>query len=161
MENKTDGKILFQYIMNYKAYRRGMLMTRITLTVIAAGGLCGLCAVNIPIGITVALIALFVGAILIIAAYNKERSYTIYDDRVVIKCKDRRADIGLDGIEAVSIGRAFYEKDLLTSTITVTARTAKGGKRKYRLKHIFDCGDGFEFLKKVAADNKAKQNQSK
>lgn len=155
MDNeRSDAKeILFQYIMNYKAYRRKMVTLRVILTVLAAGGLAGVCAVNIPLGITLALIAAFAGAISVLVAFHREWTYTVYNGKIVIKNKDKRSDIPLENIISVTFKTAFYEKDLFTGTATVTAKTAKGGKKKYKLRHIFDAREGVEFLQKIAAEN--------
>ena len=58
--------------MNYKAYRRIMISTRIIITLIVAGGLAGLIAISLPLGIVLPLIALFVGAIWIITSLNRD-----------------------------------------------------------------------------------------
>ena len=144
MENKQDNapkEILFQYIMNYKAYRRKMVT---------------LCALSIAVGITLSLLAAVVGALFVIVAFHKEWTYTIYNTKIVIKDKDKRHDVPLDGVTAVSFKTAFYEKDLFTGTVTVTVKTAKGGKRKYKLRHVFDAQEGVAFLKKTAEENNAR-----
>lgn len=159
MENKQDNapeEILFQYIMNYKAYRRKMVTLRVLITLVVAGGLAGLCALSLAVGITLSLLAAVVGALFVIVAFHKEWSYTIYNTKIVIKDKDKRYVVPLDGVTAVSFKTAFYEKDLLTGTATVTVKTAKGGKRKYKLKHIFNAQEGVAFLKKTVETNNAR-----
>lgn len=151
-----DDKILFQYVMSYKAYRRAMISVRVTIAVVAAGALAGLCAVSIPLGIVLALAALFVGAITVVASLHKEYTYTIYETRLVIKRggDDRRVTVELERVTGVAYRRAFYEKDLGTGTVTVTATDGMGRKKRCRMKHILDAAPCVEFLEKAVERNR-------
>lgn len=151
-----DDRILFQYVMSYKAYRRAMISVRVTIAVVAAGALAGLCAVSIPLGIVLALAALFVGAITVVASLHKECTYTVYETRLVIKRggDDRRVTVELERATEVAYSRAFYEKDLGTGTITVTATDGRGRKKRYRIKHILDAAPCVEFLRKTVERNR-------
>ena len=145
-ENAKD-KIEFQYIMNYKAYRRGMIMFRVGATVLVAGGLACLAFVNWVLGLIFAAMTLFVGVIFILAALGNEYSYNVYADRIVIKKRgvDKRTTVAIADIKSVKYSRAFYEKSLATGTIKITAKS--GGKTKsYKLKHLFDAQPLLDFL---------------
>lgn len=148
-QEQAKEKIEFQFIMNYKAYRREMIATRIILTLVVAGGLCGLCALSVIIGILVAAMALFCGVISILVSLGNEQSYTVYNTRVVIKRKnnDTRVSVPIENVTAVKYKRAFYEKDLATGTVVITAKTDKGAIKRYRLRHVFDAMPAVEFLK--------------
>ncbi len=148
MSDAPTEKIMFQYIMNYKAYRRRMILTRLTATVVVAGGLCGLCAISVPLGLVLAAIALSFGILSVLFALSAERSYTVYDTRIVLKVrgKDVRTTVPLDSIVSVKYKRAFYEKGLCTDTVTFIALDDKGKKKKYRLRHIFDAQPVVEYL---------------
>ena len=155
-----EEKILFQYILNYKAYRRIMLSVRITITAIVAGGLAGLCAFNIFLGIMAAVVAAAVGVIWIIIGLHKERTYTIYNTRCVIKFKEKCRSIPIENIVAVKYKSAFYERDLLTGTLTITAKNAKGKLRKYRMEHIFNGAEGVKYLEERVKENTQSEKQN-
>lgn len=148
-----EEKILFQYILNYKAYRRIMLATRVTVTAIVAGGLAGLCALNVFLGITAAVVAAAVGVIWIIIGLHKERTYTIYNTRCVLKFKDKSRSVPIESITAVKYKTAFYERDLLTGTLTITAKNEKGRTRRYKMQHIFNGADGVKYLEDRIKEN--------
>ena len=154
-----EEKILFQYILNYKAYRRIMLSTRITITAIVAGGLAGLCAFNVVLGIMAAVVAVAVGVIWIIIGLHKERTYTIYNTRCVIKFKEKSKSIPIESITAVKYKSAFYERDLLTGTLTITAKNEKGITRKYKMRHIFNGADGVKYLEERLRENEETKNE--
>lgn len=140
--------IEFQYIMNYKAYRRKMIMVRLLLTLVAAGGLACLGIIKMWLGIIFGTMALFVGALAIIVSLHKEETYIIFNTRFVIKHAEKRASVPLENIKAVRYKRAFYEKGLATGTITITATNPDNGKiKKYRMRHVFGAREGVKFLK--------------
>ena len=140
-----EEKLLFQYIMNYKAYRRIMIATRVIITALLMGGMLALVVLSIPMGIVLAAIVGFLGAIWIITALNKEMTYMVFDNRIVIKNRDKRISVPLEAVKSVKYRRAFYEKDLATGTVVVTASV--GGKTKsYKLRHIFDAAPLIAFL---------------
>jgi len=155
-DSEKTEKLCFQYIMNYKAYRRYMLVTRIAGTLVVAGGLAALCAVHIILGILLSAMSLFIGAIVIIVSLSHEQTYMIFDTRFVIKNRDKRASVPLSDIVRVEYKRAFYEKDLATGTVYITAKTSKGKTKKYKMRHVFNAKDGVEFLR--AAANKGVHN---
>lgn len=131
--------------MSYRAYRRIMIATRVAVTVVIMGGLLALVLVSVPMGIVLAAISGFLGAIWIITALNREMTYMVFDNRIVIKNRDKRVSVPLDAIKSVKYRRAFYEKDLATGTVTVTA-TVDGKTKNYKLKHIFDASPLIAFL---------------
>lgn len=156
MEETTEKeRIVLQYIMNYKAYRRKTLTLRICGAVLLAGALAGLCALSLVLGIVLAVMVLFLGAIFALVSLGYEETYTLYNTRVVIKRrnKEKRISVPLDGVTAVAYKRAFYEKDVATGTVTFTATDAKGRRKKYKLKHIFDATPAVEYFKTAIAKN--------
>ncbi len=145
---EQDEKLLFQYIMDYRAYRRKMFMTRITIAAVLTGGLFGLCAIRVWLGIIFGTMAAFAGAIFVIVALHHEETYMIFDTRFVIKHDDKRASVPLDSMTEVTYKRTFYERDIATGTITIKAAdAAKGRNKKYRMKHVFNAREGVAFLK--------------
>ena len=142
-----------QYIMNYKAHRRIMLAVRITVTLLISGGLAALCALAIPLGVIASVTVLFFGAIWVIIGLHKERTYTIYNTRFVIKFKEKCKSVPLENIISVRFRSAFYERDLLTGTLTITAKNEKGRVRRYRMEHIFNAADGVKYLEERIREN--------
>ncbi len=147
-----EEKLLYQYVMNYKAYRRGMLIFRLTVSIVAAGACVAFYLILWALGIIVPLAVAAVCAVWIISAYNKEESYAIYDTRLVIRKHGGRISVPLDAITAVDYRRAFYEKDLGTGTVIVSSRVG-GKKKKSKLRHVFDAQAGLDFLNKTAENN--------
>ncbi len=140
-------KLMFQYIMNYKAYRRIMIATRVIITLLIAGGAATLSLVNLALGILVPISILFIGAIFIIASLHKEETYMVFEDRVVIKSGQKRIAVPIDSIKSVSYRRAFYEKDLATGTVKIRAvEEGKKNVKTYKLKHIFDARPLIDYL---------------
>ncbi len=144
-------KLLFQYIMNYKAYRRIMITTRVLIVLLIAGGAATFALLNVALGIIFPLIVAFLGAIFVIAGLHNEETYMVFEDRVVIKRGQKKIVVPIDNIKSVSYRRAFYEKDLATGTVKIRA-TAQGKKtvKTYKLKHIFDAKPVVEFLSNAA-----------
>lgn len=155
LETKEQAEhIEFQYIMNYKAYRRYMYMTRLAITFVVAAGLFCLWFVRMWLGIIFGTMAFFGGAFAIIAALHREETYIVFNTRFVLKHAEKRVSVPLENIKSVEYKRAFYEKKLATGTITITAKDpVKGKYKKYRMRHVFGARDGVAFLKNVAADN--------
>ena len=151
---EQQDKIMFQYVMNYKAYRRFAAMSRIGITLVIAGGLCGLCALNLMLGLVSAAIVLCFGAISVIVSLGAEQTYTVYADRIVIKVrgKDRRNTIYIKDIVKTTYRRAFYEKSLLSGTITVTAKTDKGKTKKYKMRHITNAQQTIDYINSYKPD---------
>lgn len=139
--------------MNYKANRRIMLVVRIIVTLLVSGGLAALCALSVPLGITMSLTVLFFGAIWVIIGLHKERTYTIYNTRFVIKHKEKCKSVPLENIVSVKYRSAFYERDLLTGTLTITAKNEKGRVRRYKMEHIFNAADGVKYLEERIKEN--------
>lgn len=148
-----EEKILYQFVMNYKAYRREAVIIRSLVALVIAGGALGLCAVSIPLGIVIAVAVVALGGISVIFAFGVEQTYTVYNSRVVIKTKSKRKSMPLDGIKSVRYRRAFYEKDLATGTITVSGKDDRGRSKRLKLKHVFDAQAAADFLKQMAQDN--------
>ncbi|MBD5132621.1 MAG: hypothetical protein HDT28_08575 [Clostridiales bacterium] len=134
--------------MNYKAYRRFAVLSRIGITLVIAGGLCGLCAFSGTLGAILAAIAVCFGAISVIVSFSAEQTYTVYADRVVIKVrgKDYRNTVYIKDIVKTTYHRAFYEKSLLSGTITLTAKTDKGKIKKYKMRHITNAQQTIDYI---------------
>lgn len=134
--------------MNYKAYRRKMIAVYAAITVALAAAACGLCALSVLVGILIAAIILIFGAIIILLSLGSEQTYTVYNTRVVLKRRgvDKRASVPLENITSVKYKRAFYEKDLATGTVTISAKAENGKIKKYRLRHIFDAAPAVRYL---------------
>lgn len=148
-----EEKILYQFIMNYKAYRRGAVIVRSLVALSVAGGALGLCAVSVPLGIVIAVAVVALGGISVILAFGVERTYTVYNTRIVIKTKNKRRSIPTTAIRSVKFTRAFYERDLATGTLTVVAKDDKGRAGRFKLKHIFDAREAVDHLKRTAEEN--------
>lgn len=149
----TQEKILFQHIMNYKAYRRGMIIARSCITAVLVGAVSALCILSVFLACTLAAAIIFLGIISVLVALGNEQTYTIYNTRVVIKPRGdgKRKIIPLDDICAVKVKRAYYEKSLYTDTVTIIAKDDDGRRKKYRLKHIFDVKPTVAFLQEYIA----------
>ncbi|MDE6401161.1 MAG: hypothetical protein K2L54_00945, partial [Clostridiales bacterium] len=57
----------------------------------------------------------------------------------------------MENVVKVAYKRAWYEKDLGTGTITVTAKTEKGGAKKFRLRHVFNGLPAVEYIQNSIA----------
>ena len=137
----------FQYIRNYKAYRRIMITTRVIIIVVLAGAAASAALLHIALGILLPLIVAFIGAITIVASLHKEETYMVFEDRVVIKSGQKRTAFPIGNIKSVKYSRAFYEKDLATGTVKIRATaTDKKSVKTYKLKHIFDAQPVLDFL---------------
>ena len=154
MSEEKQEKIEFQRIMNYKAYRRKMIPTRVGLSVLIAGGLMGVCVKSVTLAIILAVIVLCFGAISVIVALSNEQTYTVYNTRIVLKKRnaDKRKVVPLENITKVSCGRAFYERNLATDTVTITAKNEKGKTKQYRMRHIFDAKPVVEYINAAIAN---------
>ncbi|MDE6029150.1 MAG: hypothetical protein K2F90_02370 [Clostridiales bacterium] len=133
-------EIKFQRIMQYKAYRRGMIMLRLGVATVLAAALAFTAFISIFFGIVLPVIVYIFAVISILFSVNNEQSYNVYTARVVLK---RRGDYGrksvpLDSVESVTYRSAFYEKRGCTATITIKAKNEKGKTKKYKMKHILD-----------------------
>lgn len=154
-EASADGgvneEIVLQRIMDYKAYRRGMIMTRMLITLAATAALAFIIRFNIVLGLLLPVAAVIIGAISILVSMGNERTYTIYNTRVVIKRRgdDTRKSVPLESIEAVTYKSAFYEKRMCIGTVTIKAKNAKGKLKNYKLKHIFDAQPVVDYLTSV------------
>lgn len=147
MEEQKE-KVEFQFIMNYKAYRRKMIAERVAVSVALAAAACGLCVFSVIVGILVAAIVLIFGAVSVLLSLGSEQTYTVYNTRVVLKRRDadKRISVPLENIVSVKYKRAFYEKDLATGTLTVSARSENGKIKKYRLRHIFNAAPAIDYI---------------
>ena len=147
-----EEKLLFQYIMSYKAYRRIMIITRVIFAVLIAGGVAVVGMWNLVLGIMLPIIVLFFGAIAIVMSLQHEETYMVFGDRVVIKNREKRKVISTENIKSVSYRRAFYEKDLATGTVKIRA-IDDGRVKTYKLKHIFDAKPLVDFIEEIAKKN--------
>lgn len=147
MAEENQEKILFQYVMNYKAYRRFMIGSRVGIAVVVTCGFATLCVLNIVLGIVLSVMSVFIGVISVLVSLGEEKTYTVYNTRIVIKRRgdDKRISVPVSDIVSVKYRRAFYEKSLLTGTVTVVAKT-HGRRKKYKLKHIFDAQPAVVYL---------------
>lgn len=160
----TDGsdavkeEIMFQRIMSYKAYRRGMILTRVLITAAAAFALVFTVRIFILLGVILPVIAIIIGAISILVSMGNERNYTVYNTRVVIKRRgdDARRSVPIENIVSVKYKSAFYEKRMCVGTITIKAKNARGKVKTYKLKHVFDAMPLVEYLTGVTGINTGK-----
>ncbi|MDE6293494.1 MAG: hypothetical protein K2L88_02595 [Clostridiales bacterium] len=152
---EVNEEIVLQRIMDYKAYRRGMIMTRMLITLAATVALAFLIRFNIVLGLLLPVAAVIIGAISILVSMGNERTYTIYNTRVVIKRRgeDTRKSVPLESIESVTYKSAFYEKRMCIGTVTIKAKNAKGKLKNYKLKHIFDAQPVVDYLTGVIGRN--------
>ena len=141
VEPKAEKEeIKFQRIMQYKAYRRGMIMIRLGIATALAVALAFTWFISMFFGIVLPVIVYIFAVISVLFSINNEQSYNVYTARIVLK---RRGDYGrksvpLDSIESVSCKSAFYEKRGCTATVTIKAKDDKGKIKKYNMKHILD-----------------------
>ena len=163
MAEEQKEKIEFQYVMNYKAYRREAIACRILLTLVIAVGLAGLCALSVVLGAVLAGIALCFGGISIVVVFAAEQTYTVYNTRIVLKRRnsEKRTSVPMDSVVKVGYKRAWYEKDLGTGTIAVTAKTEKGGTKKYRMRHVFNGLPAVEFIQNTIAQRGFAANEDR
>lgn len=145
-EKREDEKLAYQYATNYRAYRRVMMSTRITAAVIAAGCAWGFAVLSVVLAAIVCAMLLFAGAISVLVSLHNERTLIVFNTRLVIINKDKRKYLSFANIFSVTYKIPFYERDLMTGTVTVTAKTAKGGTKKYKIRHLFDAGAGVRFI---------------
>ncbi len=142
-----EEKIEFQYIMDSRVYRRKMITTRIVIALLIAGACTAFYLIELLIGILMPIVALFAGAIWVIVGLHNEMNYTIYNTRFVIKNKEKRISVPLENVVAVKFRSAFYERDLHTGTLTITAVNPDNKrKKKYKMKHIFGGREGEEYI---------------
>lgn len=145
--NDANEKIELQLVMSYRAYRRGMIISRVaSFAVLVAASLAAI-SVSTLLAVLAAISLIAVCAITIIVCYAEERTYTVYDTKVVIKRRgdDRRTVVPFSDVVGVTKKTAFYERSLGTSTVIVTAER-NGRKRKYKLLHILDGEAVLEYL---------------
>lgn len=152
MEPKNqDEKLCYQYIMNFRAYRVPLIISRITASVILSiGGAC-VTIVSVPLGIVLALLFLFLGALAILTKFHHDETYLIFNNRVVVKHSNKRYIAYIDKIKSVQKKQAFYEKRFGTYTITVTALNENNRVKKLKLRHVFDANAGYDFLVNAVA----------
>lgn len=142
-----EEKIEFQYIMDNRVYRRKMIASRVIITCLVAGASVAFLLMELVLGILFPIVVLFIGAVWVIVGLQSEMTYTIYNTRFVIKNKDKRVSVPLENITAVKYRSAFYERDMLTGTITITAKDPENGrKKKYKMKHVFNGKEGADRL---------------
>ena len=153
-DKNANEKILFQCVMNYKAYRRKMIAIRLGITLAAVGGLMALCVVSVLLAIILSVSVICIGVIFILAALSAEQTYTVYSTHVVLKRRgsDKRTFINTADVVEVKYRSALYERGLSTGTITIFARTDKGVK-KYRMRHVFNAAPVVEFLRNAITEN--------
>lgn len=154
METKNqDEKLCYQYIMNFRAYRIPLIVSRVTAAVILSiGGACTV-MISVPLGIVLALLFLFLGALSILTKFHHDETYMIFNNRVVIKHSGKRYTAYTDKIKSVQKKQAFYEKRFGTFTITITALNENNKVKKLKLRHVFDANAGYDFLVKAVAQS--------
>ncbi|MDE7107597.1 MAG: hypothetical protein K2O39_04665 [Clostridiales bacterium] len=133
-------EIKFQRIMEYKTYRKGMVMFRLAVATAVAVGLAFTSFISIFFGIALPVTVFIVTAITILYSLGNEQTYNVYTARVVLK---RRGDYGrksiaFDSIVSVEYKSAFYEKRACVGTVIIKAKSDNGKIKKYKMKHILD-----------------------
>lgn len=156
-----EEKIEYQYIMESRVYRRKMIFTRVAVSVVVAGGLVSLVAVNLMVGILLPVAVLFIGAVWVIAGLQSEMTYTVFNTRFVIKNKEKRISVPLENVISVKYRSAFYEKKYCTGTITIIAKSPDSGRKKtYKMKHVFDGRAGADYIAEAADKNGEEKNNA-
>lgn len=141
-------EIKFQRIMNYKAYRTGMLLFRLGIATALAVGLAFTCFFSLFFGIVLPVVVYILTAITILYSLNNEQTYNVYTARVVLKRRgdDGRKSVPFDRIVSVEYKSAFYEKRGCTGTVTIKAKDDKGKIKKYKMKHILDAKPILDYI---------------
>ncbi len=152
MAEEKKETLKFQRQMNYKAYRRKEITFRVAVTLLISGAMVGaFVTVSTPLTILMPIITACLGAIWLITLFKVEQTVMVFDSRFVVKKLDKRVDVELKDVIDIKYHRAFYEKDLATGTVTVTAyvKCKKSGSKKRRIKmyHIFDAMPIVEYIK--------------
>ena len=85
----------------------------------------------------------------------------MYNKRTLLERRnsEKRKTAAMDSVVKITYKRAWYEKDLGTGTITVTAKTDKGGTRKYKLRHVFNGMPAVEYIQNEIARRGLKTNE--
>lgn len=149
VERKAEKEeIKFQRIMQYKAYRRGMIMFRFAIATAAAVALAFTWFISVFFGIVLPVVAYIVAVLSILISLNNEQTYNVYTARVVLKRRgdDSRKSVPFDNITSVDYKSAFYEKRGCTATVTIKAKDDKGKIKKYKMKHILDYKPIVEYI---------------
>lgn len=146
-KRETDEKLVYQYATNYRAYRRVMITTRITATVVLIGAAMGFIALSWVLALIAGIMIACAGAISVIVSLHNERTLIVFNTRLVIINKDKRKYVSFADVTKVEYKIPFFERDLMTGTVTVTAKTPKSGTKKYRVRHLFDATAGVKFIK--------------
>lgn len=156
-------EIKFQRIMDYKAYRTGMILFRLAVTLALATALAFAGIFSVFFGIILPVIALIIGAIAILVSLGNEQTYNVYNTRVVIKRRgdDKRKSVPLQNIVSVRFKSAFYEKRRCIGTVTICAKNDSGAVKKYKLKHIFDAKPVIEYLNGFISGGNADGSQDR
>lgn len=147
-ENSGREEIKFQRIMEYKAYRRGMKLTRLGIALLLAVALAFTWYISPFFGIVLPIVVIIITAITILASMGNEQTYTVYNTRVVLKRRgdDKRKSVPLNDIVSVKYKSAFYEKRMCVGTVIITAKSDRGKVKKYKMKHILDAKPIVEFI---------------
>lgn len=156
-------EIKLQRIMDYKAYRTGMILFRLSVTLAVAVALAFTFMVSVFFGILLPVSALIIGAIAILVSLGNEQTYNVYNTRVVIKRRgdDTRKSVPLENIVSVQFKSAFYEKRRCIGTVTIRAKNDNGAVKKYKLKHIFDAKPVVEYLNGFISGGNADGSQDR
>ncbi|MCH5166097.1 MAG: hypothetical protein J1G01_06820 [Clostridiales bacterium] len=163
MSQEQQEKIEYQYIMNYKAYRRKMIATRSAVTAVIVGCMLALCVKSVVAGIILAITATIIGVISVLVSLGNEQTYTVYNTRTVIKKRgdDKRVSLPHESIVKVAYKGAFYEKGLATGTITLTAANENGKLKKYKLKHLFGAQPLVDYYADQISKRKGADNEDR
>lgn len=161
--NAPTEEIKFQRIMDYRAYRRGMTINRVLITLACAVALSMLGFYSIFFGVVGALMALIIGTISVLVSIGNEQTYNIYNTRFVIKRRgeDKRKSVPFENIISVKYKSAFYEKRRCIGTVTINAKSGNGKIKKYKLKHIFDAKPIVEFFNQILSGRKGDGGQGR
>ena len=147
-EQQEREEIKFQRIMEYKAYRKGMIFTRLAIAAVLVIGLAFTWFISPFFGIVFPAVVIIFVTITILMSLGNEQTYNVYNTRVVLKRRgdDRRKSVPLADIISVKYKQAFYERRMCVGTVTVTAKDKAGKVKKYKLKHILDAQPIVEYI---------------
>lgn len=154
-------EIKFQRIMQYKPYRKGMVLLRLSVATLVAVALAFTGFISIFLGIILPVVVYILATITILYSIGNEQTYNVYTERVVLRRRgdDGRKSVSFDRIVSVESKSAFYEKRNYTATVTIKAKDDKGKIKKYKMKHIFDYKPVVEYISENVSGRKTDGGQ--